>query len=120
MVMVMVKVMAMAMVIVMVIMAMVMVTVMIMDIVVSSISWGRELRCSPWRALRNGLRQLWAVVVPIQLDFRSARRPGPSAATQLRGSRGHPTSDVLVQGLQTKLRAQRGTACFVPIGAGGR
>ena len=116
--MVMVKVMAMAMVIVMVIMAMVMVTVMIMDIVVSSISWGRELRCSPWRALRNGLRQLWAVVVPIQLDFRSARRPGPSAATQLRGSRGH--SDVLVQGLQTKLRAQRGTACFVPIGAGGR
>ena len=118
MVMVMVKVMAMAMVIVMVIMAMVMVTVMIMDIVVSSISWGRELRRSPWRALRNGLRQLWAVVVPIQLDFRSARRPGPSAATRLRGSRG--TREVLVHGLQTKLRAQRSTACFVPVGGGGR
>ena len=72
--MVMVKVMAMAMVIVMVIMAMVMVTVMIMDIVVSSISWGRELRRSPWRALRHGLRQLWAVVVPIQLDSRLASR----------------------------------------------
>ena len=48
-------------------MVMVMVMVMIVDIVGSSISRGRELRRSLWRALRHGLRQLWAVVVPIHL-----------------------------------------------------
>ena len=37
---------------------------------------------------------------------------------KLRGSRG--TREVLVHGLQTKLRAQRSTACFVPVGGGGR
>ena len=36
---------------------------MIVDMVGSSIPSGRELRRSPWRALRHGLRQLWAVVV---------------------------------------------------------
>ena len=30
------------------------------------------------------------------------------------------TLAVLVHGLQTKLRAQRSTACFVPVGGGGR
>ena len=64
------------MVMVMVMMVMVMVMVMIVDIVGSSIPWGRELRRSPWRALRHGL--------------------------------------------QAKLRAQRSTACFVPVGGGGR
>ena len=39
-------------------------------------------------------------------------------ADQLRGSQG--TREVLVHGLQTKLRAQRSTACFVPVGGGGR
>ena len=61
--------------------------------------------------LGHGLRKLWAVVVPIQLDSRAARRPGPWAATQLRGSRG--PLDVLVHSLQTRLPAQRSTACFV-------
>jgi len=74
MVMVMVMVMAMAMVMVMVMvmmvmvmvmMVMVMVMVMIVDIVGSSIPWGRELRRSPWRALRHGVRQVWALGVPI-------------------------------------------------------
>ena len=64
---VMVMVMAMVMVMVMVMMVMVIVMVMIVDIVGSSISRGRELRRSLWRALRHGLRQLWAVVVPIHL-----------------------------------------------------
>ena len=95
----------------------VMVMVMIVDIVFSSISWGRELRRSPWRALRHGLRRLWAVVVPMHLASRATRRPGPSEATQLRGSQAPRV--VLVHGLQTKLRAQRRTACFVPVRGGG-
>ena len=74
-----------------------MVMVMMVDIGGSGILRGIELRRSPWRALRRGLRQLWAVGVPIPLDFRSARRPGPSAATQLRGSQG--TREVLVHDL---------------------
>ena len=92
--------------------------VLIVDIVFSSISWGRELRRSPWRALRPGLRRLWAVVVPMHLASRATRRPGPSEATQLRESQAPRV--VLVHGLQTKLRAQRSTACFVPVGGGGR
>ena len=107
----------MVMVMVVVMMVMVMVMVMIVDIVFSSISWGRELRRSPWRALRHGLRRLWAVVVPMHLASRATRRLGPSEATQLRGSQAPRV--VLVHGLQTKLRAQRRTACFVPVRGGG-
>ena len=107
----------MVMVMVVVMMVMVMVMVMIVDIVFSIISWGRELRRSPWRALRHGLRRLWAVVVPMHLASRATRRPGPSEATQLRGSQAPRV--VLVHGLQTKLRAQRRTACFVPVRGGG-
>ena len=98
-------------------MVMVMAMVMIVGILGSSISWGRELRRSLWRALRHGLRRLWAVVVPIHLAFRATRRPGPSEATQLRGSQAPRV--VLVHGLQTKLRTQRRRACFVPVGGGG-
>ena len=107
----------MVMVMVMMVMVMVMVMVMIVDMVFSSIYGGRELRRCPWRALRHGLRRWCAVVVPIHLAFRATRRPGPSEATQLRGSQAPRV--VLVHGLQTKLRTQRRRACFVPVGGGG-
>ena len=55
----------MVMVMVMMVMVMVMVMEMIVDIVGLSMPSGRELRRSPWRALRHGVRQVWALGVPI-------------------------------------------------------
>ena len=57
--------MVMVLVMVLVMMVMVMVMAMIVDIVGPSVVRGRELCRSPWRAGRHGVRQVWAVGVPI-------------------------------------------------------
>ena len=53
----------------------------------------------PRAKLIHGLRELWEVGVPMQLDFPAARGGGPSAATRLRMFSGFRA--VLVCSLQT-------------------